>query len=90
VAYENRAVVQCGKLSLDRGFPDGVDRVVFIRHPRIADPVTRPELSSEALDQLAVPLIVDARTTSLHEEQLTTHGHTSYFDGRRKMYKVKI
>src|SRR3954451_19663554 len=67
---ENRALVQRREFSLDRRFPCGVARVVFVRHPRIADLVIRPQLAPKALDKLAIPFVMGTRAASLNEEQL--------------------
>src|SRR3954447_31548 len=72
---ENRVIVQRREFSLDRRLPCGVAWVVFVRHPRIADLVTRPQLAPKALDKLVIPFVMGTRAASLNKEQLAFYAH---------------
>src|SRR5687767_7901762 len=72
--HENRAIVKRRELVLERLLPCRVARIILVRHPWISDLEIRSKLAPQALDKLAVPVVMRSGTCTLDEEQLTSHG----------------
>ena len=64
-------IIQRRELSHERGAPGRVTRIVFSGHARITERITLAERTLEARHQLVVPVIVDALTGALNEEDLS-------------------
>src|SRR5262245_7322770 len=67
---DDAPVVQAGDLAADHRPPGRGARVVLVGHPRVVDLEAVPELPTQAVDELVVPLVVGACAAALNEQDL--------------------